>query len=298
MAIVVVPLLSLLLPVAAVVVGGEATCPTPARVNEKLAQMGIGTAAPLSETSRQAVLSRNAQGLLVTLRSQEHTVLAERQFSAQASCEDLAAAAAVVIASWEAELGSEGSLGLQVRPSIPPPLPTVSHVWTWDVGLAAQVGFAASSVAPGAWLEASLGRTSRPWRMVLSGFRQDPLALSLGKGEALWSRTGVSVGPRFEVQRRRLMWAVDLLAYAAYLKMQGRAQPQNFTDATFDAGATAQLRLGPRFGNLVPWVSVGASYSPFERQLVIEPTTSKNLPVLQLFATVGFSWRFGDFSAH
>lgn len=299
MAIAVIPLLSLLFPLAAVVVGGETTCPTPARVNEKLAQMGVSPGALLSESSREAFLSRNAQGLLVTLRSKDHEVFAEHQFSAQASCEDLAAAAAVVIASWEGELGSVGSLGLQVpTPVVSPPVPKESRSLNWDLGLAVQLGFAASSVAPGAWLETSVGRKERFLRMVLSGFWHGYHELSLGKGEALWRRTGLGVGPRFETQKGRLLGAVDVLAYAAFLQMKGRDQPQNASDTRVDAGLMSNLRVGLRFGNLAPWVSLGAVFSPFKRQLVIEPATSHDLPVLQLCAMAGFSWRFGDFSAH
>jgi len=296
MAIAVIPLLSLLLPLAAVVVGGETTCPTPMRVSEKLAQMGVISATPSVEASHAAFLSRNAQGLLVTLRTTEHTVLAERQFSAQASCEDLAAAAAVVIASWEGELGSEGSLGLQVPLALSKP--TESSAWKWDLGVAAQLGYAASSISPGAWFESSVGSNEGPLRIVVSAFWQGNHELSLGKGDALWRRTGFAVGPRFEIQRGRLLWAVEILTYGAYLQMQGRNQPQNATDAIIDAGGLADLRLGMRLGKVVPWLSLGASYSPFKRQVVIEPATIKDLPVLQLSAMAGFSWRFGDLSAN
>lgn len=227
-----IALLSLLFPLSAVVVG-KTTCPTPTQVNEKLARLGVSPATPLGQETHEAVLSRNAQGLLLTLRFTNQTALAERQFSAQASCEDLAAAAAVVIATW----------------------------WNWDIGIAIQLGRAASSMSPGAWIEASAGRQERLIRMVLSGFWQGDHELSLGRGEALWRRTGAALGPRLEMQKGSLLSSVEVLAYAAYLQLGGRNQPQNASDASVDAGGMFDLRVGFRFGKVVPWLSLGASYS-------------------------------------
>lgn len=295
--------LCLLMPVATVVVGGETTCPTPARVAEKLRAMseGEGRAALSPAPGRTAVLSRNKAGLVVTLRSADDDVLAQRQFEARASCEDLAAAAAVVVASWEGELRSEGiegisSFALKDAPVLPPS-PRPAGRLTVDVGAAVELNRAGSSSAPGAWALASVGRRDRPLRLAVALFSQAQHALALGTGEARWRRTGLAIGPRLESQRGRAWAAVEVSAYAGYLQLEGQGQGQNQRDVAWDAGAMSALRLGWRWKHASPWLSFGGSISPITRVVVVEPATESRLPAFALSLMAGFSWRFDNSSS-
>src|SRR6478736_5592729 len=98
----------LVLAVASVVVTveGDTTCPTPARVSEVLVPL-LADTAPLDEPHR-AVLAKHSDGIDVELRTGHGRSLGKRTFeSTPASCEELASAIAVTIATWEAGLGGD-----------------------------------------------------------------------------------------------------------------------------------------------------------------------------------------------
>src|SRR4029079_19601054 len=95
---------------------GEGACPDPAEVTRLLAQIAP-SADRAGPAARRARLSRSADVVRVELLGTAGERLGERELDAGESCADLAAAAAVVVAAWEAELNPR----VETRVSLPPP---------------------------------------------------------------------------------------------------------------------------------------------------------------------------------
>src|SRR5438046_635289 len=112
----------LLLALAGVLVDveGSSTCPTPAEVAERLRSLlpaGAGT-----ERDRATLVQEKGE-LRVALRSSAGRAVGELRLDVTASCSDLAGAAAVMIAAWEAELRPGEQPSLPPSPTPPPPPP-------------------------------------------------------------------------------------------------------------------------------------------------------------------------------
>ena len=123
-------LLVLLLAHPMVTVSGTATCPDPAEVAERLRRL-LPDAAEGTSPDR-AVLSTEGETIRIELRRDDGGLLGERHLSASASCRDLAAAVAAVIAAWEAEFRTamapspefnrqSAPIHLLPAPRLPPP---------------------------------------------------------------------------------------------------------------------------------------------------------------------------------
>ena len=102
----------------AVVVDGDVACPAPEAVARELA-----TLMPADGVVREpdlADLSREGSDLHLELRRGDGSWVAVRDIAGTRSCEELAVAAAVVIAAWEADLASGSAesvdLGRRTRP--------------------------------------------------------------------------------------------------------------------------------------------------------------------------------------
>lgn len=108
-------LLALLI-VGAVTVEGDTTCPSATRVSEVLATL-LTTVD--SREAHHARLREHPDGIEVELRSGLGRPLAQRTFSRDASCEELASAIAVVIATWETGFaGDTPDIRVSARPAL------------------------------------------------------------------------------------------------------------------------------------------------------------------------------------
>lgn len=293
-------LLALTLLHAGVSVGGSTACPTAEAVQHHLAAM-VGTSAPEreEETTHRALLSQNEAGLLVTLHARNGAVVAERQFAADVSCADLAAAAAVVIASWQGELVASATTLAPMPPAAPPPPQPKPVPTPWHATLAAAASgtWVSSSAAPGAWLEVALGRAN--WRIhgVLAAFAQGYHELPLGPGRGAWQRSALALGPRMQWRHGRVWAAADLLAFLGWLRLEGRDLPNALRDSGADVGASLSGRLGLRWGPLSPFLALGVDRSWVERSLTVEPATEATMPAFAGRALLGVSWHLEIFPA-
>jgi hypothetical protein len=290
----------------AVKVEGGGGCPSPADVAARLEPLlppGPAEAAP-----RRALMSRDGRDLRVELRDADGAVLAFRRLGA-AACGDLAAAAAVVIATWEVELRGRGVVGLwpdaPPPPPPPPPPPVVrapppappAPALEVALGGAALVAAGASGgLAPGLLLEL---RGARPagWLggtvgLILEGDRSLPLE----GGFVTWRRAVLLAGAfaRRPIRSGVVGLEADAGAMAAVLSLRGVGFTQDDTLAVMDAGATASGRLTLRILSLRPWVGAGVRVWPIAREAAVAGPSGasapgRNLPRGEVFVALGLA---------
>src|SRR5262249_7173499 len=129
----------------------------------------------------------------------------------RASCDDLAQAAAVLIAAWESELRSGAPLqplrplharsAPSMRPDHPEaPLtagPPRAVVWTTSAGFVASL--AGGALAPGGSADLLSSPPGRGLAAPLGPVVTDPRDLQLGTGRASWTRLAFSLGARYRM---------------------------------------------------------------------------------------------------
>jgi hypothetical protein len=250
-----------------------------------------------------AVVSAQSDRLHVRLVSSDGRIIGERVIQAAADCADRAAAAAIMIATWEADLRSPVTLGLPsvVRDEAPisaPPSPWSAALGVSGVGVAST----AEAWTPGVALDAEIvhrrrwGLRSTLWG---TGERSEPLAA--GPGRARWARWAVGIGPRFggDVGPVRVIVLGELAL--ARIAVSGDGLPRTYGDASLDWGARAGLELSS-----APWsaeargpialvVGLGAAYWPRRHQAMVAGLgeTSRALPPLDALMWLGLRWEIG-----
>ena len=98
---------------------GDARCPAAAEVDARLRTL-LPTASASGEGD-VAALEESGSRLRVTVRRPDGTTLGQRELDRAHSCADLAAAAALVIATWESDVHPEFALALPVAEPAGPP---------------------------------------------------------------------------------------------------------------------------------------------------------------------------------
>jgi len=291
----------------AVRVEGGGACPSPADVAQRLAPL-LPPAAP-DRAARRAVLSREGRELRVELREADGAVLAHRHLGA-APCGDLAAAAAVVIATWEVELRGRGVLGLwpesaQPRPAAPPAPPpppavraappSVPSRIELAIGAAALGGAGASGgVAAGALVEARGRRPGGILGLTLALLWQGERSLPLAGGSVAWRRTAVVLGPslRRPLGARGVAVEADAGVVAAALLLRGAGFSRDAVLAVFDPGATVSARVSVRAGSLIPWIGAGIWAWPVTHETAVQGATgagTRDLPRGEVFISLGLA---------
>jgi hypothetical protein len=103
---------------------GESSCPTIAEIERRVEEVG----AP-AQTAATAVRVSHIEGLVwLELLDAEGKVLAMRELPEKESYDDLAAAAAVIIATWQSDLNPRTSPGMELpRPApVTTPAPAIA----------------------------------------------------------------------------------------------------------------------------------------------------------------------------
>ena len=268
-------------------VDGTSACPTPSQVAEELRRLLPGDAAA-AEPDRARVESQGG-ALQVSLSSAGRRV-GTRRLAEGGSCEDLAGAAAVVIATWEAEL-RPGRLSL---PNLRPPAPPAAHARTslaWELG-AALVGSLDEGAHPtgGGAVDVTLGPGGGRFagRIGLVGLA--PRRAPLGSGSVEWARPALSVGARFRLGGARVRVDLHLELLAALLIVGGSGYESSRREVDFDPGCGAGVRVSLRLGRVAPFVGVGVA-GWLRRQTArisgIEPSASVDLPRFEALLSTG-----------
>lgn len=260
-------------------VQGTSTCPTPVEVSARLSNLvARGEAEPLNQ-AQQAYVSTQDGVVVVELRGADGAVLAERSLAQTASCDDLAEAAAIVLASWQARFnpGLSASAG---RPPARPPLPVVvaasrrseiKEPLAFDAGLAVMTSIVDGDAVWGAKLEGALFPFVIPVGIDLG------LSLSASHDQsttmpsivARWSRPVLSLGPTFRLRAGAMR--LDLHANAAFalLRVRGAGLAETSSDAGMQYGLAAGLRTLWLWNNGAVWLGADVLGFPGQDSLVI-----------------------------
>jgi hypothetical protein len=280
----------------------EGSCPDAAMAEAKVA----ATLGPMMESSdATARLEPLDDRLRVEVRSGSGALLVVHDLALGPSCDDLAAAAAVVIATAVGSAPETGGLPLVAPVPIPLPLPRrsppvltrqASPLWL-EVG--ASVGIEAALPRPGGggflWL--SIGPS--PQRSQLGSrfgllFRLGGTSLkqlALGQGLADWTRLELSLGPRLRLSRGLLLCDLFLALTPALVLASGRELPQTFSSTGFDLGLGGGGKLGARIGSLFPFVAVSATgYVTDQALRVLGLAETTRLPPYSVQVSLGLSW--------
>src|SRR5450432_1014800 len=168
-----VPLVVVTLASGAFEVTGDSTCPTPAEVARRMDELLPSPTAANATGAARVVVTRNGTALRLTLLGANANELATRELQASGSCEDLAAAAAVVVGAWWADLNPHltptmrlpaGALPAPSSPLHDVPLLRAtaeppSRERAFAVGLGLVGSETGGDLVPGAMLLATLGLT-------------------------------------------------------------------------------------------------------------------------------------------
>ena len=135
---------------SAVEIVGDGACPDPAEVGRRLDQ--IASNGDRGAPAGRARLSRGGNVLHVELLTAAGDHAAARDLDAHESCADLAAAVAIVVAAWEAELDP----GVPSHVDLPPPERRAASA-TATMTHAARTDRVRPQAGAARWLRAALG---------------------------------------------------------------------------------------------------------------------------------------------
>ncbi len=285
---------------------GEGPCPAPAEVSRRLAEMR-----PAADTSgdgppgahRLARLSRAGGRVHVELVNPDGLRLDERALEANERCEDLAAAVAVVVAAWEAQLDPRVGAARVSLPAPPagnaaavaavqPPRPPPRSPASFELGLALLASLTGGQMAPGARLAGWIAPAG--WRVGLGlaafGTTSRSEAVVPAPAEARWTRIAFAAGPEARFMLGRTMVGVHLQGLAALLHVEGAGLAMNASDSSAQFGTAAGLRVGRSWGNATPWVGADLLFWPGHERLEIAGLGARGeLPRLELQLALGLS---------
>jgi hypothetical protein len=232
------------------------SCPSGPEVEQALASMLPSV--PSSARQDVAHVSRVDRELRIDLVNPEAAVMAERSLDVEGSCAELAAVAAVVIATWESDVHPEFARSPEepilvspdnnaseepttpiLRPILPPILPAPA---AYDIALGPSLSLAGSLVAGGTLTGTWTVRGSG-WGLHVLAAGESTRTIDLGQGQAQWRRWMGGLEPAWRVVRGRT--ALDFHAGLAlgWLSAAGVNFPgKNESQASVSPGVTLGIR--------------------------------------------------------
>ena len=299
-----------------VVVDGEETCPAPGEVEDRLS--ALIPRVDERESQDRAYLQRTGSGLLIDLRRDDGERLAQRVLAANGSCSDLAAATAVVIATWEMHLkpGIVAHVDLPADPSPPATARSAGGGAARSTPLArsnleARIGVllsqAGGDLEPGLTIGGSFTPTSRRLGMTIglsaAAQRLQAVAQS-GGGGARWTRGVLALGAQYRFDLPgRLLVDVHGEGLGALVRVEGASPagttanpPQTWSsraDFSGQVGLGTGVRAARAWGPAAAWIGVGLLVWPGHQRLQVDgnPAASGELPRIEGEVAVGAAWR-------
>ena len=279
----------------AVVARGTEDCPSAAGVEAELGR--LAGSAPSRDGRDRAEVEGEAPGLRVRLYRADGALVGERAIETGADCGERAAAAAVVIATWEAALRSDVTLELHgVGAERPEPSPEPSP---WSLSAAAQglgVASAADSWTAGGVVDVQLahargfGLRGAVWA---TGFRSQELGGESGR--VRWARWAVGVGPSYQRAAGDVLLSVFAQLAMGQIFVAGDGFDRTYSDWSADIGARAGIDVGLARRGLSPVLGVGAVVWPGSQQaLAIGVPATAELPAVDMFVSLGLRWNPGS----
>lgn len=263
-------------------VEGE-SCPAPVDVEARV--RAILHLAPDQQLSEGFAVERHEAGLYVALRGADSTLIGERTLPTAGSCDELAQAAAVVLAAWLSDVHPDfaGALPAPAPDDSPPahqeapPAPvseappavlaTPRPVATTEPKPAAAkpvsrlrlVGalgaeLSGDSMVPAAFVGVSYGAQrgfALSARALVTWPREEPLA----PGHVTWSRWPVGLGPTLRLEPKDLSVAFSSGVSAAWLRLGGGAFDEVSEKSGLAWGAFTEAAVSSQGS---PWGWLGA----------------------------------------
>jgi hypothetical protein len=288
-------------------IAGDATCPTPAAIASALANLLVpATSEPPPDAqppTTTVTVTQTESALRLALVDPQAHELAARELPPGGSCADLAAAAAVVVAAWRADLDPALAPSIAL-PASPPPSPAATppvivtraepppaprpRAWAFGLGLlASETGGVA---APGAILTGALGLGAGGFALdgSVSGTTSRAADVGALPGAASWTRVTLALGPALRLGRGSLRGDVHLQGLGALLHVRGVGVPRAAADTTPELGGGAGARLEVLSGTSLVWLGLDALAWPGDQRLLIANSAdSGRLPRLELVGSVG-----------
>lgn len=291
-------------------VEGE-SCPAPVDVEARVRTI-LHLAADQELTEGFAV-ERHEAGLYVALHSADSTLIGERTLPTEGSCDELAQAAAVVLAAWLTDVHPDFAGALPPPPPEPEPEPTAAPEPPPPPALApppaapsppprrlpppqhrfhlvGAVGadLAGSSLTPALLLGASFGSEPRGWGISVRALATLPRDEPLGPGQVAWSRWPLELGPTLRLSSANLAFAVSGGISAAWLRLGGDSFDEVSDQSAVSWGGFAEVLVSDRRTPLGLMGALNAQFYPGNTEAYVSGLNQKwPLPPLSLTLVVG-----------
>jgi hypothetical protein len=307
-------------------VRGDATCPLPADVASILTRLLQSASARDERAPGDVVEIATGEGApVVRLVEPDGRVADEHRLDVGASCSERANEAAVVIATWEANLHADVPFPPPPRASVsgddartPPAAPPPSRAPSF-VAVSAPVSARAAAprrfderptsgptIGGGLFMDTAPSGASVPGGLIeVTGLGQERThgraslsltgarSIALAPGTVTWRRAAFGLGATIDVWRpARLAFHVDAMMTAVFATGAGYSTDSSAT--SWQPGVAAGLQGGvPVTSRISVWADVTvAGFPGTERVSVLNVTAKPQLPGWQAQAGVGASFSF------
>jgi hypothetical protein len=239
-------------------------------------------------------LERLGDSVQITLARADGSPAEVRWIPASASCDDLAGAVAVVVATWRGELRATlpaPALEEPARATRAPPATADTTLCDLGAGALALVSDPGSTV--GALADASLFGCQAGLGGQLALLGSDTRSLSLDGGRADFTRFALAVGPRYRLRASGWRADLELQALVAVLLLNGSGYPVAYQNRDVDPGLAIGLRVGAPT-RLYPWLRVAVvDWLREQTAHLAGHSDTVTLPRLELLLALGVDLGFG-----
>lgn len=263
------------------------TCPAAVDVDARMRSiLHLPAERQLSESF---LVERHEAGLYVALRSADATLIGERRLPLEGSCDELAQAAAVVLAAWLTDVHPDFAGGLPPRtePEVPapetrpapepvapprpaarPPAPVVPpraaprSPWRFDAALGGGFDLTSGTLAAAGLASIGYGAEERGLGaalVVIAGpARKEPLQ----PGQVRWWRWPLAIAARYRVSTASLSWDLSAGPMAAWLHLEGLDFYANDTQDGLVWGGFLSGRISGKSPGFAPFGLVSLQVYP------------------------------------
>jgi hypothetical protein len=262
-------------------VEGE-NCPAPVDVETRV--RAILHLSPEQELNEGFAVERHEAGLYVALRGADSSLIGERTLPTAGSCDELAQAAAVVLAAWLSDVHPDFAGALPSpppepppppppepakppspppppppAPAPPPPAPAQHHL---HLALGVGGDLTNEALSPALLLGASYGAEQTglavTLRAVLTLSRDEPL----GPGQVTWRRWPVGIGPTLRLATKHADFAFSAGPGVAWLHLGGGSFDHVAEQNGLVWGGFGELLASGRARPLAPLAALNVQFYP------------------------------------
>lgn len=267
-----------------------ATCPTAQGISERLRPFLPATSGAAGErdVALVDVLDTRPDGttdLMIRLLRPDTSEVGNRRVALTGTCDEMAEAAAAILAAWETDPRSEGA---PVEEAAAPPAkdqpvilagpPSKAGGWTMLVGAGAGAALVGGVAACGT-VEVSAGKDDSHWQARASASAQTARTLDLSTGRASWDHTSFAAGLLWHTLGSTWRFSLDAGPVLGWAKFAGTGFAPNRQQRVFEYGGTAGVRLGRTWGRLTLWAETRATlWLPNKQATVKDPNHPESLP--------------------